>query len=169
MSTLRKTLIDELAFGSHQGIGKRDLQGIVQRQLSVNKSELISAVPFEEIFDQLRSENIIREVRHGVYVLSREARLIALGVHHLPMISDNAQSMRILDHISRSRERGCWSYSMCSALKLDAEQLFHLSNILVEFGIIQRFSKFLSHASLSPTRMQHTQVSSSCRGFPGWR
>jgi hypothetical protein len=83
----------------------------------------------------------VAETNDGFYaVVNNEARLRALDILHLPLVYENPQSMRILDIIARSREKGCWSYSMCSALKIDAKQLFHQSNVLVEFKVIQRLS-----------------------------
>jgi hypothetical protein len=142
MDSLRRIFIEEIALEGPRGIsweflitrvGEREKENPLSRSRSTKDLELVR--------DLLVSEGVIKCASNGNYILlDEESRLMILGTAHLPTVSGNPQAMRVLELIARAREKGCWSYSMCASLKIDSKQLFHLSNLLVEFKLIQRFS-----------------------------
>ena len=141
MDFLRRILVEELAFEGNRGMEWPVLIGRIQHRSTESRLPGLVEIELETIRDELVTEGLVRQTGNGNYsLMDNETRLMVLGVAQLPMVSENPQTMRILEMIARAREKGAWSYSMCSALKIDAKQLFHLSSSLVDFKLIQRFA-----------------------------
>ena len=141
MNRIKELAVEEMALEGARGISWKTLEEMVR--LRQEASLLVRTIrpDFELIREELVSEGIISHVRGDVYELSDERlRFRALSISHLPVIYENGQSLRILEMVARGRQRGAWSFAICTALRVDAKQLFHLSNVLVEFGLILRFS-----------------------------
>ena len=141
MERLRRVIIEEIALEGPSGIEWVKMPEL----LSGRKSDLGGVVVTDEVLNEVRDylqyNDIIESTRKGFFRLAEEEmRFQILGVSQLPLISENMQAMRILEIVSKGRQRGTWSFNLCVALKVDPKQLFHLSNILVEFGLIHRFS-----------------------------
>jgi hypothetical protein len=141
MESLSRIFIEELAYEGPRGMSPDYMtQRFESRAKKTSLGQVLDS-SLEAVREQLLSSRVVKIVSNGNLVLNdEELRLMVLGVAHLPIVSENTQVMRILELIARSREKGCWSYSMCSTLRIDSKQLFHLSNLLVSFNIIQRFS-----------------------------
>ena len=89
----------------------------------------------------LVEDGMISRGRGELWILSDVSiRYRILGIGALPIIYENSQYLRLLELIARGRGGGAWSFNLCSALHVDAKQLFHLTNPLVDFGLVHRKS-----------------------------
>ena len=149
MDRLTKVVIEEIALEGSHGMPWAKITERIAARLSEDKSIPTGELLLGQIQKVLLSDNVIEETRSGIFnLISEKLRYQVLGISQLPIVYENPQAMKILEIVARGRQRGAWSFSICSALKCDPKQLFHLSNILVEFGLLLRFSNVTIPRSL---------------------
>jgi len=141
MENTIKVVIEEIALEGPHGIKWDILIDRVKARACSDLIEPFENINFENIRTSLSSEGIIAKGRADHWILQdARDRYQVLGVSALPVIYESPQSLRLLELIARGRDRGAWSFNLCSAMNVDAKQLFHLTGILVEYGLVTRKS-----------------------------
>ena len=160
MDALRKAIIEEVAFEGPRGIHWPKLLERLQTRSKSDTLPVFSTDEIDAIKDELVSNDVIESDNGNDFSLVDDSlRLQLLGVSHLSVVSDNPQSLRILELVAKGRTGGAWSFHLCAALRVDPKQLFHLSNVLVEFRLVERFS------NVTVPRNLKSQTSGSSASF----
>jgi hypothetical protein len=144
MEKTLKVIIEELALeGPHGATWSRITELVRKRDSSCFVFEPTDEI-LESIKASLLNNGTISKGRGEHFILvDTSLRYQILGVGALPVIYEIPQYMRLLEMIARGRGSGAWSFTLCSAVNVDAKQLFHLTNPLVDFGLVHRKSNVI--------------------------
>ena len=171
MEKTSKVVIEELALEGPYGASWSRVAELVR-----SRSESCFILPVTDdillsVREALVNAGILSKGRGENWVLTdSNIRYQILGVAALPIIYETTQYMRLLELIARGRGAGAWSFNLSSAVNVDAKQLFHLTNPLVDYGVVYRKSnitiprRFKAQSTMSgstATMFIHSRFASS--------